>query len=201
MIKTIVFDLGGVYFESGTDIALKKIYKIVTVPKERVDEIFERCSHTEGFLYRKGGLTKQQFWNAAIKKLKINKKTALKLQEIWHASYKVKKSMKTLVSKLRKNYRVIVFSDNIKERVEYVNKKYGLNKDFDEFIYSFEAGFNKKEIEFYKHLLRRIKCPPEEAIYIDNKQEFVRIGKSLGLNTILFKNPEQLKADLKKFGV
>jgi len=146
MIKTIIIDLGGVYFENGTKIALSEIYKLVKVPTEKVDEIFCGYPKKEGWLYRRGKITKKKFWNAAIKKLKIDKKLVPKLQEIWNSSYKPMKGIKEVVAKLRENYKVIAFSGNIKERVEYLNKKYGLYKDFDDFVLSFRVGFTKREI-------------------------------------------------------
>jgi HAD superfamily hydrolase (TIGR01509 family) len=204
MIKAIVIDLGGVYFENGTKIALPKIYKLVKAPKKKIDEIFCGYPYKEGWLYRRGKITKKKFWNAAVKKLKINKKLTPKLQEIWNSSYKPIKGMKEIVTKLRRNYKVIAFSGTTKERVAYQNKKYGLLKDFDDFVLSFKVGFTKREIEFYKILLKRLekmKCRPEECILIDDGKFVLDIAKSFGLKTILFKNPKQLKADLKKFGV
>lgn len=204
MIKVIVMDFGGVYFENGTKIALPKIYKLVKVLKKKIDEIFCGYPHKEGWLYRRGKITKKKFWNAAIKKLKINKKLVPKLQKIWNSSYKPIKGMKEIVTKLRKKYRVIVFSGTTKERTEYQNKKYGALKDFDDFVLSFKAGFTKREIEFYKILLKKIeemKCKPEECILIDDFKMVLDIAKSFGMKTILFKNPKQLKSDLRKFGV
>jgi len=127
-----------------------------------------------------------------------------KLQEIWNSSYKPIKGVKEIVAKLRKNYKVIAFSGTTKERTEYQNKKYGLLKDFDDFVLSFEVGFTKREIEFYKILLKRLgkmKCKPEECILIDDTKMVLGIAKSFGLKTILFKNPKQLKSDLWKLGV
>lgn len=201
MIKTIVFDLGGVYFKQGTRIALPKIYKFANVPKEKVDEFFKSYPKKEGWMYRRGKITKKEFWKAAVKKLEINKNLISELEEIWHSSYKPIKGMRELVSKLGKNYRVIVFSGNIKERIEYLNQKYGLNNDFDDFIFSFDFGFNKREIEFYKILLEKIKCQPDEAVCIDDSQRVLDIEKSLGIKTILFKNAEQVKSELQEFKV
>ena len=201
MIKTIVIDLGGVYFEAGTGIALPKIYNLVNVPEEKVYEIFGGYPPTEGWLYRRGKITKEEFWKAAVEKLKIDKKLVPKLQEIWHSAYKPIKGMKELVSKLRENYKVIVFSGNIKERIEYLNEKYGLYNDFDDFLLSFDVGFNKWEIEFYEILLEKIKCKPEECVYVDDWQKFLDIAKPLGIKTILFKNSKQLKSDLRKFDI
>lgn len=201
MIKIIVVDLGGVYFEEGTKIALEIIYKMVSVPREKVDEIFHGHLHKEGWLYTRGKISKEEFWNAAVKKLKIDKKLVPKIQEIWHSSYKPIKGMKELVSRLRKNYRVIAFSGNKKERVEYLNENYHLFKDFDDFLLSFDVGFSKEDIEFYQLLLQKINCKPEECIFIDDFPEFLDTAKSFGIKTILFKDAEQLKSDLRKFNI
>ena len=201
MIKIIAVDLGGVYFEAGTKIALKKIYKIVNVSKKKVDEIFRSYPKKEGELYHKGKITKQKFWSTTVKKLKIGKEKIPELQEIWHSSYKPIKGMKKLVSKLRENYKVVAFSGNVKERIKYLNEKYGLNEDFDDFVLSFDFGLDKKEKEFYRVLLEKVKCKPKECFFIDDYQEFLDIAKSLGIKTILFKNTEQLKSDLRKFEI
>ena len=198
MIKTIVFDLGGVFFTSGTQIALKKTYKFVDVSRKKVNEVFRGPKRK---LHGKGKITKEEFWKEAQKKLKISKSQVLKLEEIWHSSYKPNKGMEGIVKKLRKNYRVIVFSGNIKERVEYLDKKYGLYDRFDELLLSYEEGTNKREIKFYKILLKRIMCKPKECVCIDDSERVLALEKSLGMKTILFKDAKQLKSDLKKLGV
>ena len=94
MIKIIAVDLGGVYFEAGTKIALKKIYQIADVSKKKVDEIFKSYPKKEGELYHKGKITKPEFWSAAVEKLKIGREKIPELQEIWYSSYKPIKGMK-----------------------------------------------------------------------------------------------------------
>jgi FMN phosphatase YigB (HAD superfamily) len=42
---------------------------------------------------------------------------------------------------------------------------------------------------------------PENIIYIDDKEEYVTPAKKLGMNGIVYKNPEQLGLDLKTLGV
>jgi len=109
--------------------------------------------------------------------------------------------MKELVSELRKNYKVIAFSGNIRERVEYLNEKYNLYEDFDDFVLSFNVGYSKENIGFYKILLEKIKYKPEECIFVDDWRENLDIAKGLGMKTILFYTPEQLKFDLRKLDV
>lgn len=90
----------------------------------------------------------------SCKRLKIDKKIVPKLQELWHSSYEPVKGMKELIANLRKNYTVIVFSGSIKERVEYLNNKYSLYNDFDDFVLSYDVGYSKRDVGFYKFLLK-----------------------------------------------
>jgi FMN phosphatase YigB (HAD superfamily) len=51
-------------------------------------------------------------------------------------------------------------------------------------------------------MLKITKCKPEETIMIGDKlNDDVIPPRSIGMNAILFKNYEQLKLDLEKFGV
>ena len=42
---------------------------------------------------------------------------------------------------------------------------------------------------------------PAEAIFVDDSEEYVDGAKKAGLNTILFKNPQQLTNELLTLGV
>ncbi len=201
MIKTIVFDFGGVYFTQGTALALPEIYRMVEVSEETVREVFTSHNRQEGWLYRKGMITREGFRKLAQLKLKISGEKLARLINLWHSSYRPAEGMEGLVLALKKRYRVIVFSGNIEERVEYLNIKYGLEELFDDFIFSFEFGFNKREKEFYDVLVQNIRCLPEECVCIDDQQRVLDEEKELGMHTILFQNADQVSRGLRRLGV
>ncbi|MDD5032419.1 MAG: hypothetical protein PHR36_05295, partial [Patescibacteria group bacterium] len=88
MIKTIVFDLGGVYFENGTKNIMPKLIELIGAPEEKVKEIFVTYPYKkEGWLYRTGKISKHEFWQAAKKKLNISNKQVTEIQKLWHSSY------------------------------------------------------------------------------------------------------------------
>ena len=201
MIKVIVFDLGGVCFTDGTEVLLQKVYKRVSVPKEIVDGLFRGRANTEGWLYRKGKMTPDEFWDAVAKKLAVGMKDAVEIRKLWLSSYKPIPGMKNIVAKLRKNYKVVVFSGTMKERMDYLEEKYEVRNDFDDFVLSFETGFHKNEKEAYEILLERIGCRPDECVLIDDKEIALDFARQFGMKTVLFRNPEQLKAEFVKMCV
>lgn len=201
MIKEIIVDLGGVYFTNGTKSVLPEISELINSPKDKIFEIFKSRPGKEGYLYRIGKLNRDEFWEKAKDKLKLNNELIIKLEEVWHSSYILLPGARELVRNLRKNYRVIVFSGNIKDRIEFLDKKYGLLKEFDDFIFSFDCGCNKGDKEFVDYLIKRIKHKPEECIYIDDHIDCLELAKPFGFKTILFNNINQLEKDLQQLEV
>ena len=42
---------------------------------------------------------------------------------------------------------------------------------------------------------------PKETLFIDDNKKNIDSAKEMGINTILFENPEQLKSELKSFKI
>lgn len=204
MIKAIIFDLGGVYFSNGTNIAFEKINSLIKVPKEKLEQVFHGKKKSLRGLFYRGKIEPDDFWKKVAQELQIDMSTARKLREIWYSAYTPNPGMKELVLKLKKRYKLIIFSGNTKERVAYLEKKYYLKQYFDEVVFSFEVGATKKEPIFYEALittLNNLNVKPEEAILVDDKEKALEMAKSAGINTLLFKDAGQLKRDLKKLSV
>ena len=66
MIRAIIFDLGGVYFEDGTELAIEKISKDFKIPPEEIKSVLNNSSEIGG-KYRRGEITEDEFWSGAIK--------------------------------------------------------------------------------------------------------------------------------------
>ncbi|MBL7055853.1 hypothetical protein ISS07_02990 [Candidatus Woesearchaeota archaeon] len=129
MIKTIIFDLGGVYFTNGTKIAIDKISKKYKIKKEELEEVLKPGSEF-GKLYRKGKISGTEFF----KKLKDNfdiKSNNRELAEIWFGSYKPIKEVVKIVKDLkRKEFKIYFLSDNVKDRADYLQAKYDFTSKF-----------------------------------------------------------------------
>ena len=201
MIKTIVVDLGGVYFSEGTPKAIGRMAKFLGVPREEVFRIFRGNHPYPSDVYHAGKMTKREFWRIVRKKLGIDANRSEKMRQIWNSSYTPTLGMERLVSRLKRGYRIVCFSGNTRDRVAYLEGKYRFKRNFDSLLFSFSAHFNKSNRGFYLVLLKRINCRPEECVVVDDYPKFLRAAGSLGMKTILFKSARQLGRDLAKLGV
>lgn len=196
MIKSIIFDLGGVYFTDGTKQAVKKISKKYRLPTEKVSKFFGTKSEI-GKLYRQGKITSNQFWNEFEKlfKLKVN---AQELTKLWISYYKPIKGTINLIKALkRKKIRIYFLSDNVKERSKQLQSQYRFEENFDDGVFSHKIGLTKSDgIGAFKIALELTKNQPKEVIFIDDKEDYVKMAKRLGMNAIHFRNPNQLQKEI-----
>jgi FMN phosphatase YigB (HAD superfamily) len=201
-IKTIVFDLGGVYFTSGSTLAIEKIKEIYDIKDEELlKKIFIDKPTTEGYLLRKGLITIDEFEEQLFKKLGINQKERKHTRYIWFGSYCIHYGIEDLLQILKKKYRLVIFSGNVRERIEYLDKKCNFLRYFDDTVFSFDYQKNKNDVEFYKELIKHLGCKPSEALLIDDEKKNIWIARSLGINGIHYYYTEKLINDLKKFNI
>jgi putative hydrolase of the HAD superfamily len=194
MIKTIIFDLGGFYLNRGMWIAEEKFAKKYQLPLERVVEVLIKENYKD---YFSGKITEQEYWKRFLSDFDL-KEDWKNLRKVLINSFKPQKGMPELIKELRKNYRIGLLSDQTKEWWPHLNKKYKISDNFDFTIISAETGFHKPQIEIYKIALENANCKPKECLFIDDLEYNLEPAKKLGIQTLLFKNPDQIREDLQK---
>ena len=198
MIKSVIFDLGGVYFTDGTKTAIDKISKKYKLPREAVESLL-KAGPTLAQEYRKGNISANQFWNK-FKKILNLKAENKDLADTWIKNFIVIKGTINVIKKLkRKGVKVYFLSDAIKERIEYLQRKYSFLNIFDGGTFSYQVHKSKFESnDIFKIALEKTKEKPKNIIFIDDRKHYVKKAKVLGMNGIVFKNPKQLEIELKK---
>ncbi|MFX1497709.1 MAG: HAD family hydrolase [Promethearchaeota archaeon] len=201
-IKTIIFDLGGVYFTRGTILALEKLKDIYDLNYRDLFLFFRDIPGSEGYLIRQGLITMNEFEKRFYSKFNIEETNTQIIRYIWFGAYVPHYGMKEIIKQLKeKNYNLVIFSGNIRERVEFLNQRYNFLKYFTTVVFSYDFKKNKNDIAFYEHLISQIGCKPQEAIFIDDEHKNIEIAKTLGFNCVPFYYTEQLVDSLKKYNI
>ncbi|MHA1150681.1 MAG: HAD-IA family hydrolase [Promethearchaeota archaeon] len=205
LIKTIIFDLGGVVFTDGSILAIKKIKNALHLKKEdekAIEECFSNDPGAMGQLIRLGLISLREFEEQFAKKLNLSKKKKKMIRHLWFSSYVPNFFMAKLLKQLSSKYRLVVFSGNVRERIEYMKKRYHkIFKYFDDAVYSFNYQKNKRDMTFYEDLLNHIDCAPEQAILIDDSINNIHRAKALGMDGIHYSYTEKLIKDFEKKGI
>jgi len=203
-LKSIVIDLGGVFFTDGTKLAFSKILNTFNIQQTQVRNIFNLFSNSKktiGRDIRLGRITMDEFEKEFAEDLKIPDEKRYLIRHLWFSSYVPNYKMDAIIQQLSKKYRLIAFTGNIRERVEYLEERYNFLKYFDETLFSYDYQMNKGQIEFYEEMIKHLDCEPNEALMIDDEPKNNERAESLGLNTITYYYTEQLVEEFKKYNI
>lgn len=191
-IKLIIFDLEDVLIQSWHNIARRldideEDFKIVDHSNLRVD-------------LQLGKITEDEFFEE-FKKLTHTKYSAEELKLMVREALVPIDRMFDLVRGLKSRYKLAILSNFTKEWVEYLIKKYELDKFFDATFWSFEKGIKKPWHDAYLEVTKHFDIQPENSLLIDDKIRNTEAASKLGFNVITFENYEQLKRELIELGV
>ena len=197
-IKTIIFDLGGVYFTDGTKRAIDIISQEWTLNPKEVANVFKGKIGTD---YRENKISHDEFWKQAKEALKINEATD-KLAQIWLEGYVPINNTVELIKELKENgYEILYLSDNVQERIDYLENKYHFLQYFNSGVFSHIVGVRKPNPKIYQLALEQSTYPAKNCVYIDDKPELLEEAKKLGMKTIAFINPDDTREKLINMGV
>ncbi len=201
MVKAVIFDLGGVYFEDGTEVCVEKISKEYNLSPEAVKSVLSNSSKLGGD-YRRGKISENEFWDGAIKTWGIDAKTE-DLSRAWLTCYTPIEGTEEIIIKLKKQgLRLYILSDNVKERVNYLQERYNFLNYFDDTVFSYEVHIVKPDgPDIFKEAVKKAGVEESEIVYVDDVEKYVKEGEKLGINAIHFKNPTQLEEELKALGL
>ena len=73
----------------------------------------------------------------------------------------------------------------------------GLKDYFDGVFSTCNIGHDKKEPEFFHHVLKELGLEPQEILFLDDSQSNIDNARSLGIEAYLYDNLEVLKEHTK----
>ena len=188
MVKAIIFDCFGVVVGKG----IWHIYDLAggdsVRDAEYLDEVLFRANS--------GQISSVEFHKAITKKLSIG------VDEWKDLAAREEKPNIELIEyirdKLKPRYK-IGFLSNVNHGV--IDRK--LPKEwqalFDDMVISAEVGMVKPEPEIFKLAANRLGIRPEECVFTDDIQKYLKGAESVGMKAILYEDFNSFKAELEEY--
>jgi putative hydrolase of the HAD superfamily len=205
-IKGILFDMGGVLVETpgpkSFELFAQRLRRNYGVSVSGLEGILEKKVIVSWNRGREN--PDVNFWRKFCTRLRIkgaplHKFNSFAVQD-YKTSTKPKEGVLSLVKRLKKKYKLGILS-NTNEVAVAVNKKRGMFRDFAVLIFSYKAKSVKPQRKIYQIAAKKMKLPPQNLLFIDDKLENVRASQKFGMKAIHFRSFPQLKSDLKKLNI
>jgi epoxide hydrolase-like predicted phosphatase len=191
-ITAAIFDWGGVLIDSPAQGLLALFAQELGVTPEALNTAF--MPFVEAF--QKGHIPEHDLWGGVCGALGVARPYDPSLWEhTFGKVYAPKEEMFALASLLKeRGYRVGLLSNTESPTVRFFHQQ-GYTQ-FDATVFSCEEGTCKPEPRIYEIALERLGVEPPEAVFVDDRADFIEGAQRLGMHAIRFESPEQVKGAL-----
>jgi len=195
MKKVVAFDFGGVYFTWDKKNYIKSLKKITRSDDKAIEKAVDERSKD----VNAGRMTQKEYWKSFCDALGKTVTPSL-FKKITLDQQRPITSMKKLVRRLRKKYKVVLLTNHT-NWLDDLDRRYRIYREFDIIINSHTVKMIKPNKNIYRLLIKKSMSRPGEIVFIDDKKENTTAARRIGIKAVLFTSVPQLKKDLVKMGV
>jgi len=194
MIKAVLFDAGGVLHYTNEGAQYNDLTKTLGLTDEQMAIFYREIVPLHG----KGLLTEEQVWQQMSARFGIRhvEPSEHLLTRAWEPLVEKIPGMYELIDELKDRGLQTVLVTNITPPYADVLRAKGHYDPFDITVLSYEVGSWKPEDAIFLKALELAGVQPEEAVMVDDLAWNIEAVNRLGVHGILFKDPEQLRAEL-----
>ena len=199
MITTIFFDIGGVLLTDGWGHVSRRLAaEKFGLDWDEYSERHEKVAHAietnrltlEHYLdrvifYRPRSFTREEFSNFIFAQSQPNADSLKVAAELAQSG----------------RYFMATLNNEILELNVFRIEKFGLARYFSAFFSSCFLGVRKPDEAIYRMVLQVTQRAPAECLFIDDREVNLECPRELGINTILFRDAEELRTELISRGV
>ena len=201
-IRTVFWDVGGVILTNGWDLGQRtRVLKRLGVDLEIYEEMHERAN----YYWERGLITAEDFFNQTV--LRPNPRLGLTFEQLWPQVCAESKVLHAecldILSELKESgqIRLATLNNESRELNEYRLDNFKLRCLFDYFICSGYVHEMKPAAGIFESAIDISGFPARSSLFIDDKRENCEVAAALGMKTICFESPTQLRASLKEFAI
>lgn len=203
-IKNVIFDLGDVLAHNPAEQAARNFAQFSDIEVRLIQEALYNDTGSVGLLqdYETGKIGTEEFIEQIRTALRLD--SGFSIDTLMNAMGVLTEvpGMFGLVSRIQERYGTAMLSntsyvvfvhtlDNL-EVVDLVGPPY---------ILSYQVGAKKPDERIWNEALRQLDTKPEECVYVDDIEFFVRRATSLGFRGIHFRGVYKLEEELREVGL
>lgn len=194
-IRAVIFDIGDVLLTRRED-PIEKWNAFLGLPRGGIYTMFAQSglSHADTDY-----LSEEEVWTRVQQVLGLDKEHLETFIFDLFSGYECNQAMIQLLKDLRSRYKTATLSNQWPGAREHFNRQYGLAEAImvETMIYSGEVGMHKPQAGIYQLACQRLSVHPEEALFLDDREDWVEQARQLGMHGIVFRETAQAIADVR----
>lgn len=183
MNKTIIFDLNGVFIV--TPRLSDRFLNDFGVP---IDEFMPALQEIMDKVRRPNAVSSYSLWAPYLKKWGISFSESEFLDYWFSGELKENADLVNIARELKsQGYKLIIMSNNFRERAEYYTKHFKFMSElFEKVYYSWQTGFVKPDVRAFQQIFTDFNLQPSDCIYFDDSDKNIQLAESLGVQSYIF---------------
>ena len=204
MIKTVIFDMGGVVITLDSEEAMRRFSALgLTDFAERMNPYTQKGIFGE---LEEGKLSEEEY-RQKLSEVCGRSLTFDEVKHCWMGYMKEVPANKlaTILDLKKKGYRVILLSNTNPyvstwtDSEDFSGDGHSIDEYFDALYRSFEVKYMKPDERFFRYVLSQEKLLPEEALFVDDGPRNCAAASELGIRTFCPENGADWTEEIYKY--
>ena len=196
MIKTVLFDLGGVLMRTEDLQPRKELAARYDMSFEELTDLIYRME--SAWQATLGEISAEEHWEEVRKKFALSPQEIERFKESYWAGDTLDEQLIDFIQGLNSEYTTGLLSNAWSDLRKALTEDWEIIDVFQHVFISAELGLAKPDPKIYYHVVEEVDCQPHEIVFLDDMIENVESARQVGLNAIHFRSREQALGELRE---
>jgi putative hydrolase of the HAD superfamily len=197
MIKTVIFDLGGVLVRTENKEPRTRLAKRLGMIYEDLSALVYGCESAE--MATRGEITAEEHKETILRELGLPPGTFSEFGDEFWAGDSLDKELAEFINNLREEYQTVLLSNAWDDLRPLLEEFWQIDGIFDQIFISAEMKTYKPDPDIFQIVINSLKQDPAELIFIDDFIENIDAAREAGINAVHFKDKEQALSELAEY--
>lgn len=196
MIKTVIFDLGGVLVRTEDPRPREELARKYQLSYQQLSDMIYRSE--SGIRAMVGEITTEEHWENIHQTIGLQDDSMQAFEKKFWGGDQLDETLIALIAGLREEYTTALLSNAWDNLRRLLVELWDIEEVFDHIFISAEIGLAKPDPSIYQYVIRTLGHSPSEMVFLDDFPENVAAARESGMNAIHFRSREQALAELRE---